>query len=113
MICSDRFPPFDRGGAERIAFYHAQGLVARGFDVAVYTSHEPTKGAQPETRDEDGVRVYRAFPVNTFTEQEEPTFFDKVVRFPLTVQNPWMESGLNEAVEDFDPDLIHAHDGAI
>ena len=37
LILSDPFPPFDRGGAGRIAYYHAHALRERGYDVAVLT----------------------------------------------------------------------------
>ena len=38
LIVNDHFPPRAGGGANMIAFFHAKGLLARGYDVRVFTT---------------------------------------------------------------------------
>jgi len=109
LIVSDRFPPHDRGGSERIAHLHAQGLRARGWDVAVFTSHASAKGARPTIADEDGLKVYRAFPLHPFTPEESPGLVDKTAELSLELWNPWMQRALERVIADFAPRVLHAH----
>lgn len=63
-ICyiSNLYPPHLRGGAERVVFYLAQEMAARGHDVQVITT-APWKDVQfgDETTEEKNVLVHRIF----------------------------------------------------
>ncbi|MGH7804668.1 MAG: glycosyltransferase family 4 protein [Candidatus Binatia bacterium] len=109
LILSDRFPPHDRGGSERIAHLHALGLRRRGWDVAVFTSFPPIRGAVSTIADEDGLRVFRSFPLHPLSAEEEPTTSDKALELSLELWNPWMGAPLRRAITEFRPDVIHAH----
>lgn len=107
LILSDRFPPHDRGGAERIAYYHAVGLRDRGYQVSVFTSHEP--GGAPRIADEDGIEVHRMFPIHPFSSHDPPSAADKAVGFPGMILHPGMTRLLRQTCEHARPDLLHAH----
>jgi glycosyltransferase involved in cell wall biosynthesis len=109
LILTDGFPPHDRGGAERIAYYHALAMRDRGDAVAVFTSHPSDGRSGPTVADEDGVRVYRAFPLNPVARRSEVTRVDRLVTMGSSLVNPFMSGALRRAVGDFRPDLLHAH----
>ena len=109
MILSDRFPPHDRGGSERIAHLHAQGLRRRGWEVAVFTSFAPDPTGAVSVADEDGLRVYRSFPLHPLATGEQPGVPDKIAELSFELWNPWMERPLRRAIAEFRPDFLHAH----
>ena len=109
MILTDGFPPHDRGGAERIAYYHALALRDRGDSVAVFTSHPSEGSIGPSVADEDGIQVYRAFPLNPVARHSKPTRLDSLVTMGSSLINPFMSGALQRAVDDFRPELLHAH----
>lgn len=69
-ICfiTNLYPPHGRGGAERVVEEEAKALAALGHDVCVITAAPlPDDGdPQPRLTVEDGVRVYRFYPINLF-----------------------------------------------
>lgn len=108
MILSDGFPPHDRGGAERIAYYHATALRDLGWEVAVFSSYPP--GHEKSVEDEEpGIRVYRAFPVNPAPPHGHAGPMDRLLLLGSSLTNPFMRKPLEEAIDDFKPDLLHAH----
>jgi glycosyltransferase involved in cell wall biosynthesis len=109
LIFTDGFPPHDRGGAERIAYYHAHALRDRGDAVAVFTSHPSDGRSRPAVADEDGVCVYRAFPLNPVARRSDSTRVDRLVTMGSSLVNPFMSGALRRVVDDFRPDLLHAH----
>jgi glycosyltransferase involved in cell wall biosynthesis len=110
LILSDGFPPHDRGGAERIAYYHARALRDLGWEVGVLTSYPAVSNAAASVAEEEpGIRVYRSFPLNPIARTGEPGLLDRALLLGTTLQNPFMRKVLEDAIEDFNPDLIHAH----
>ena len=109
LIVSDRFPPHDRGGSERIAHLNALGFRDRGWNVAVFTSFAPVPGERPGVHDEDGLRVYRAFPLHPFTAGERGSNADRVAELGLELWNPFVGRKLEDVAAEFAPDLLHGH----
>jgi len=67
-IISNLYPPFIRGGAELIAALEAKGLKDAWQHVFVISS-KPYRGLSsltPSQNEEDGILVYRFFPLNIF-----------------------------------------------
>ena len=68
-VISNLYPPYDRGGAERIALRVAQELYYRDHDVFAVTS-KPFDGVSSfmaaPTREECIGTVYRFFPFNLY-----------------------------------------------
>jgi len=67
ILISALYPPYARGGAERVAEITARGLKDVGHDVLVITAG-PQDGydSDPKMEEHDGVRVLRFFPPNLF-----------------------------------------------
>jgi len=67
-LISNLYPPYARGGAERVVETEARALKALGHDVCVITA-EPVRedgSVEPRMTDEGGVRVWRFHPLNLF-----------------------------------------------
>ncbi len=110
LIFTDRYPPYDQGGAERIAFLHASGLRERGYEVEIVSCMEPSAGAQPRTDTlPDGTRVHRIFPLHPFSEDDTPGFADKLLATALQLRHPAMGRKALDIVDAFRPDVLHAH----
>jgi len=83
-IISNLYPPFVRGGAEVIARTMAQGLSERLQHVFV-VSTQPFEGMRsliPRERVDDGIKIYRFFPLNLY-------FYLSDYRFPLVIRTLW------------------------
>ncbi len=62
------YPPYSRGGAERVVEEEARALKAMGHDVSIVTA-EPVRedgSIEPKMTVEDGIRVHRFYPFNLF-----------------------------------------------
>jgi glycosyltransferase involved in cell wall biosynthesis len=102
LLASDYYPPFI-GGAHRQAQLLARGMTERGHEVAVVTQWH---GGQPQREREGEVEIYRvrqlrtAIPalVRSKEQRHQPPFPD-----PVTVR------GIRRAIEEFQPDLVHAY----
>ncbi len=69
-ICfiTNLYPPYGRGGAERVVEEEARALRALGHDVLIVTA-EPVRedgSIEPRMTVENGIRVYRFYPFNLF-----------------------------------------------
>lgn len=109
LILTDRYPPYDVGGAERIAYYHARALVERGHEVEVFTTYAPKRESMPICENIEGVRIHRRISINPFTHTDVPSVADRLHQLATMPWNPWMQHGLNQVAQAFKPDLIHAH----
>ena len=107
MIFTDSYPPYDRGGADKIAFYHAAGLRDRGWEVAVVCSQGPKVDASITVREEDGILVYRLFPLHPLTKHTTPSFGDRVFQLSATPWNPMLLTKLGTAIDNFSPDIYN------
>jgi glycogen(starch) synthase len=109
LILSDFFPPFDHGGAERIAFYHAHGLRDRGYEVEVLATYDGEQVSSSATREEDGIRVHRWLSPNAISTHEPSSFANKLATASLMLMNPTSSGPLNAICKQFQPDIVHAH----
>jgi glycosyltransferase involved in cell wall biosynthesis len=67
-LISNLYPPHARGGAERVVETEARALKTLGHDVCVITA-EPVRddgSIEPKLTVEDGIRVWRFYPLNIF-----------------------------------------------
>lgn len=67
-LISNLYPPYSRGGAERVVETEARALKALGHEVFVITA-EPVRedgSVEPRLTVEDGIRVWRFYPLNLF-----------------------------------------------
>lgn len=104
LILSDAFPPYDEGGAERIAYYQAVELKKRGYEVAVFTG-DPTRPAPPYPV--EPIQQYKAYTLEW--PRPRSSFWKNAVHIPRQLINPFSVLRLRQAVSDFKPDIIHAH----
>ena len=109
MILSDGFPPYDRGGGERIAYYHALAMRDLGWDVAVFTAYPPGTNQSSVEEEEPGIRVYRMFPQFALSRSGEGNVLDRFVTLGSSLANPLMRKSLEATIADFQPDVLHAH----
>jgi len=63
-IISNLYRPFERGGAEKVAYSQAIGLSKAGHEIFV-VSTKPTAGLELE-KTTDAIKIYRFKPVNLF-----------------------------------------------
>ena len=109
MIFTDDYPPHDRGGAGRIAYYHAKGFLDRGWIVGVVSSQESGRKISNTPRREEGITVYRLFHIHPFSRSQIPAMGDKALQLSTALVNPSMHAKLHRAVNEFSPDILHAH----
>lgn len=112
-LISNLYPPFGRGGAERVVEEEACALKALGHDVCVITA-EPLRedgGYEPRVTDEGGVRVWRFHPVNLF-------FYGEIGRHSAPARLLWhawdAKSGaaaraVAAILKKEKPDVVHTH----
>jgi glycosyltransferase involved in cell wall biosynthesis len=95
-LLSDGYPPWERGGAQRIAAQVAEGYARRGNEVAVVTT-VPDRGDVGEST-VGGVRVRRVWTPR----------WRRILPY-LTVSNPVAARATARFLDEFDPDAIHVH----
>ena len=93
-LLADTYPPANRGGAGVVAQRLARAFATRGHDVLVVTTWPD---ATSEASDGD-VQVQRL-------QSRYPERF----RNTVAMMNPVLLGGVRRALEDFRPDVVHAH----
>lgn len=114
-ICfiSNLFPPYGRGGAERVVEEEALALKALGHDVSIITACPVREdgSAEPRMTVENGLRVYRFFPLNLF-------FYGELGQHPAPVRLLWhlRDAGNDHAARTVErilkierPEIVHTH----
>lgn len=101
LILIDGFPPYDRGGAERIAYYQAKSFREAGWEVGVVTG-VPHDRANENFEDDGLVR----FPAFTFPRTGAGRRLQSAIG---AVYNPTAIARVKRAAASFRPDVIHAH----
>lgn len=84
IVVTNLYPPFARGGAEYVAQLTVEGLRRLGHDVVVLTA-TPCAGLfalWPTLSLEEGVRVYRWYPLNLY-------FIANAARYPAWLRTIW------------------------
>ncbi len=114
-ICfiSNLYPPYGRGGAERVVEEEARALQALGHDVSIITACPVREdgSTQPQMTVENGVRVYRFYPFNLF-------FYGEIGRHSAPARLLWhaldaMNGHAARVVEGIlkqeRPQVVHTH----
>lgn len=96
LLLSDHFPPEAFGGASRIAFIQAQALARLGHRVRVVSTRQHAEAlAEVEVGGLPTHRLHVDYPLRW--------------RAYLSLYNPFAAPGLRRIMEDFNPDIVHAH----
>ena len=93
-LMADTYPPENRGGAGVVVERLAGAFVRRGHEVSVLA----TSRRMESDVEQDGVRVRRLW-------SRYPERFRNLV----AMANPLVSGGVRNALEEFRPDVIHAH----
>lgn len=109
LFLTNLYPPYVRGGAEYLGAQVVQTLAQQGHKVAVLTSvpWASVKKFKPEVRDENGVSVYRFYPLNLYHYLTASKLLYPA-RFLWQLINLWScHSGwvVKKIVREFKPDL--------
>ncbi len=84
LIATNFYPPFDRGGSESVARESALALRDAGHEVVIVTAVplQRWRSLWPASLIEDGMTVYRWFPLNLY-------YLARAARYPLPVRFVW------------------------
>ena len=114
-ICciSNLYPPHGRGGAERVAAEEVAELKRAGHDVFVITASPLPDDGDPRPRltAEDGLRVYRYYPVNLFFYGEigRHGFLARAVFHLWDLFNGSSARVIRRILEKERPAVVHTH----
>lgn len=112
-IISGLYPPYSKGGAEAVAQNAAAEFKSAGHEVFVITA-QPFKGLKslfPKAVNENGIIVYRFFPLNFF-------FYGNIGKYPFPLRALWhvfdlwnIHAGicLAKIIGKIYPDLVMTH----
>ena len=96
LILSDNFPPESFGGADRIAFNIAKGLLGIGYQVFVITT---TRNKSDEgEKDYHGFKVFKIY-----------SHYHSRWRAYINLYNPQTVGKFKELIKKIKPDIVHAH----
>lgn len=95
-LLSDGYPPWDRGGAQKIAAQLAAGYAERGHEVTVLATVSDRGDVGRDVV--DGVTVRRLYTPRP----------DRLLPY-LTVYNPFVAGACARALDRAAPDVVHAH----
>jgi glycosyltransferase involved in cell wall biosynthesis len=98
LILSDDFPPEVAGGAGMMAFRTAQAFMQSGHDVRVFCATSQAQNTTSNTAMHDGLVVTRFH--STYHERW---------RSWVSLWNPVAIRELKRIIEEFKPDVVHAH----
>lgn len=112
-LISNLYPPFARGGAERVVETEARALKALGHDVSVITA-EPVRedgSVEPRMTDEGGVRVWRFHPLNLFFYGEigDHSAPARLLWHAWDARNPHAAKCVASILKEERPDVVHTH----
>jgi len=113
LIVNNLYPPHSRGGAEAAVANEARSLAAEGHEVSVLTT-APFVGwrsLRASEWKEDGVRVFRFFPLNFFWYRNDGKH-NALVRGLWYIGNLWGAHPVavfKKVVKTVNPDAIHLH----
>ena len=110
LFVSSLYPPYEIPGAPTIVSGLAEGLVARGDDVAVVTL-APDGVAREELR--NGVRCYYLSLANIYwpltPDRRPPPVWKKILWHLIDAYNPVMARKLGRVIAREKPDVINMH----
>ncbi len=113
LIINHLYPPDVQGGAETVVYARAQALQKAGHEVMVLTTRPYTGlgSLKLEKTVEDGVVVYRFFPLNLGSYQNLATYgvLRRAFWFMVAL---WGRPGVKAAknvIQEINPDMIETH----
>ncbi|RBI62209.1 hypothetical protein DMJ13_10020 [halophilic archaeon] len=95
-LLSDGYPPWERGGAQKVAAQLAEGYVRRGHDASVVTTVTDRDAVGRST--ENGVAVHRVWSPRP-----------RGLLPYLTLHNPAVAGPVERLLDRLAPDVVHAH----
>lgn len=110
LLISNLYPPYAFGGAEAIAESLAKGLVARGQEVVVISTHGPDMVPSEEER-QASPQVRRFFPPSPYwlyLKDKQPRS-KKLLWHLRDLWNPAAARCLAKMIQHVQPDVIHTH----
>lgn len=114
-ICyiTNLYPPNARGGAERVVTEEVRALKEEGHEVCVITAEDVRDDGSTEPRltIEDGVRVYRFYPMNLFFYRDigRHGFFARAIWHLWDLVNPSAAKVVRKILQDENPEIVHTH----
>lgn len=114
-ICfiTNLYPPYARGGAERVVTEEVRALKEEGHEVSVITAEDVREDGSTEPRltIEDGVRVYRFYPMNLFSYHDigRHGVFARLVWHVWDLINPNAAKVVKKILQDENPEIVHTH----
>jgi glycosyltransferase involved in cell wall biosynthesis len=113
LIVNNLYPPHSRGGAETAVVNEALSLAAAGHDVSVLTTAPflGLRSLKASEWNEDGVRVFRFFPLNLFWYRNDHRH-GAFLRALWYIGNLWgwhPISVFKKVVKIAQPDVVHLH----
>jgi glycosyltransferase involved in cell wall biosynthesis len=113
LIVNNLYPPHARGGAEAAVANEARSLASEGHEVSVMTTAPflGLRSLRASEWKEDGIRVFRFFPLNFFWYRNDGKH-NAIVRLLWYIGNFWgwhPVSVFKKVVKTVKPDAIHLH----
>ncbi len=106
LMVSNRYYPYEIGGAEMSTRRLVNCLCSIGLDVTVLTTTSKEKGEERDTV--DGVSVIRFFPKNEYWVYEKPSQQWKKVLWHLReLYNPLVGEQIRAYLAELKPDIVH------
>jgi len=96
LILSDSWPPESMGGADKVAFNLAREILSRGHNIRVVTTTQD-KNLEGEF-EYKGIRGWRVYAK-----------YHERWRAYLSLYNPQTVRRVKKIIEDFKPEIVHAH----
>jgi glycosyltransferase involved in cell wall biosynthesis len=106
-IINNIYPPYHRGGAEQVVVQTVKSLRERGHSVIVITSTPH----QDETVEENGVRIYRINPKNSYfyTDAHTHGVLSRIRWHIENIWNAYVAARVDAIIMQEKPDVVHTH----
>jgi glycosyltransferase involved in cell wall biosynthesis len=112
-LITNLYPPYDRGGAEKIVYLVACELAKRGHEIIVITAcpWRGIKSLKPVLTIENKVKVYRFYPLNIFfyTNDSKHNIFVRFVWHFLDLFNFHSAIVVKKILKKEKPEIVHCH----
>lgn len=107
-LINNLYPPYARGGAERVVENQARDLKKQGHEVFVITL-KPKRG--DNQLEKDGVKVYQIWPFNIFSylDLNKHGFLMKLLWHKIDIFNIWSARKVKKILEQEKPDVVYIH----
>jgi len=114
VVISNLFPPYMRGGAERIAADVSCALARAGHEVVVITSGPKKSGARKYSVEQDryeGLKVFRFYPQNLYFTLDDfkQSYLIRLIWHILDAFNTYSAAVVGKILKKEKPDLVITH----